>query len=67
MRTVALVTAAGVMLAACTAPQSATLVRVNGVTRWAEHPITRLEMAECAKVDAKFGIENSCGIETISR
>ena len=55
------------MLAACTAPSGATLAKVNGVTRWAEHPITKLEMRECAKVDAKFGIENSCGIETIRR
>jgi hypothetical protein len=61
-----MIAAAGFILAACTAPQTATLVKVNGQTRWAEHPITRLEIAECRKVDAKFGIENNCGIETIT-
>lgn len=53
-------------LAGCTAPAGATIVRVNGEPLWLEHPITQAKIAECRKVDQKFHIDNSCGIEILS-
>lgn len=67
MRATIILVAGATFLAACNAPASATLVRVNGVVRWYEHPLTQADIAQCRKMDRQQGTDNACGIDFIER